>query len=65
MLSHISICMIKTHADIISDFSERSIKGLKEISKRKKFLIFEDRKFGIVLDVLGVISPLTVSRRHW
>ena len=41
-----SICVLKTHADIIDDFGERTIKGLKEVSNRKKFLIFEDRKFG-------------------
>jgi len=40
------ICVLKTHADIIDDFGERTIKGLKEISRRKKFLLFEDRKFG-------------------
>ncbi|KAI9884848.1 MAG: hypothetical protein M1823_003375 [Watsoniomyces obsoletus] len=41
-----SICMIKTHADIIDDFGERTIRGLTELGRRKKFLIFEDRKFG-------------------
>ncbi|KAL8931402.1 MAG: hypothetical protein Q9216_007211, partial [Gyalolechia sp. 2 TL-2023] len=41
-----SICVLKTHVDIIDDFSDRTIKGLKEIAKRKYFLIFEDRKFG-------------------
>ncbi len=40
------ICVLKTHADIIDDFSERTIKGLQEIATRKSFLIFEDRKFG-------------------
>ena len=40
------ICVLKTHADIIDDFGERTIKGLKEVSRRKRFLIFEDRKFG-------------------
>ena len=40
-----SICILKTHADIVDDFGERAIKGLQEISRRKKFLIFEDRKF--------------------
>ena len=40
------ICVLKTHADIIDDFGERTIKGLIEISRRKRFLIFEDRKFG-------------------
>ncbi|KAI4256591.1 MAG: hypothetical protein LQ352_002031 [Teloschistes flavicans] len=41
-----SICVLKTHADIIDDFSDRTIKGLQEIATRKHFLIFEDRKFG-------------------
>ena len=41
-----SICLFKTHADIVDDFGEKTIKGLREISLRKKFLIFEDRKFG-------------------
>ena len=41
-----SICILKTHADIIDDFGEDTIQGLQEISRRKKFLLFEDRKFG-------------------
>ncbi|MCJ1421565.1 orotidine 5'-phosphate decarboxylase [Xylographa parallela] len=41
-----SICVLKTHADIVDDFGDRTITGLREISQRKKFLIFEDRKFG-------------------
>lgn len=41
-----SICILKTHCDIISDFGARTVKGLTEISLRKRFLIFEDRKFG-------------------
>lgn len=40
------ICVLKTHADIIDDFSERTIRRLQEVSKRKHFLLFEDRKFG-------------------
>ena len=41
-----SICVLKTHADIIDDFSERTIRGLQDVARRKHFLIFEDRKFG-------------------
>ncbi len=49
------ICVFKTHADIIDDFSERTIKGLQEISRRKNFLLFEDRKLGDI----GSQSPLS------
>jgi uridine monophosphate synthetase len=40
------ICILKTHADIIDDFSDKTIRGLNEVAQRKKFLVFEDRKFG-------------------
>jgi uridine monophosphate synthetase len=40
------ICILKTHADIIDDFSDKTIRGLNEVARRKRFLVFEDRKFG-------------------
>lgn len=40
------ICLVKTHIDIISDFSyEGTILPLIELSKKHNFMIFEDRKF--------------------
>lgn len=39
------IAVIKTHIDILSDFSEETTKGLKALSEKHNFLIFEDRKF--------------------
>ncbi|QBM86196.1 orotidine-5'-phosphate decarboxylase [Metschnikowia aff. pulcherrima] len=40
------ICLVKTHIDIIDDFSyEDTIVPLLELSKKHKFMIFEDRKF--------------------
>ncbi|KAI9817549.1 MAG: orotidine 5'-phosphate decarboxylase [Pycnora praestabilis] len=41
-----TICVLKTHADIVDDFGEKTIKGLRDVARRKKFVIFEDRKFG-------------------
>jgi uridine monophosphate synthetase len=40
-----SICLLKTHCDIVTDWSDRTARALKEIARRKHFLIFEDRKF--------------------
>ncbi|ABN68626.1 Orotidine 5'-phosphate decarboxylase (OMP decarboxylase) (OMPDCase) (OMPdecase) (Uridine 5'-monophosphate synthase) (UMP synthase) (PYRF) [Scheffersomyces stipitis CBS 6054] len=40
------ICLVKTHIDIIDDFSyEGTIVPLLELSKKHNFMIFEDRKF--------------------
>lgn len=40
------ICLVKTHIDIIDDFSyEKTIVPLLELSKKYNFMIFEDRKF--------------------
>ncbi|XP_055377742.1 uridine 5'-monophosphate synthase [Condylostylus longicornis] len=39
------ICILKTHCDIIEDFSENFIQSLQMLSKKHNFLIMEDRKF--------------------
>lgn len=40
------ICLVKTHIDIINDFSyEGTIVPLLKLAKKHKFMIFEDRKF--------------------
>ena len=41
-----SICVLKTHADIVQDFGHKAMQGLQEIARTKGFLVFEDRKFG-------------------
>ncbi|KKK18167.1 orotidine 5'-phosphate decarboxylase PyrG [Aspergillus rambellii] len=39
------IAVIKTHIDILSDFSQETIDGLQNLAQKHNFLIFEDRKF--------------------
>ena len=39
------ICILKTHVDMLSDFSIGFLKKLQTIAKQKKFLLFEDRKY--------------------
>lgn len=40
------ICLVKTHIDIIDDFSyEGTVVPLLELAKKHQFMIFEDRKF--------------------
>jgi uridine monophosphate synthetase len=39
------ICLLKTHIDIINDFTPALTKQLQEMAKRHHFMIFEDRKF--------------------
>lgn len=39
------ICVLKTHIDIITDFSPKLIKSLRQLAEEHHFLLFEDRKF--------------------
>ncbi len=39
------ICLLKTHIDIIQDFTPALTHKLQELARRYEFMIFEDRKF--------------------
>jgi len=56
-----SICVLKTHCDIVVDWSDRTAQALREIAKRKWFLIFEDRKFA---DIGETVQKQYTSGHH-
>ena len=39
------IVVLKTHVDIVHDFSQETVSGLQRLSKQHNFLIFQDSKF--------------------
>ncbi|KAK4684160.1 hypothetical protein P7C73_g6040, partial [Tremellales sp. Uapishka_1] len=56
-----SVCMVKTHCDIISDFTLEFADELKRLAEEMDFLVFEDRKFA---DIGNTVSLQYSSGLH-
>ncbi|RUS76691.1 hypothetical protein EGW08_015546, partial [Elysia chlorotica] len=39
------VCIVKTHVDILEDFSAEVVEGLTALAAKHDFILFEDRKF--------------------
>ncbi|KDQ20750.1 hypothetical protein BOTBODRAFT_151636 [Botryobasidium botryosum FD-172 SS1] len=57
-----SVCLVKTHIDIIEDFDEDLVSQLQHLSSKHDFLIFEDRKFADIGNTVALQYSRGVHR---
>lgn len=53
------ICAFKVHEDMISDWGLNTSRRLKSIARKKRFILFSDRKFS---DIGGLFLPNILPR---
>ncbi|KAH7014032.1 hypothetical protein B0J12DRAFT_547006, partial [Macrophomina phaseolina] len=56
-----SIGLIKTHSDTITGFNNCAVKRLHDMAKRKRFLLFEDKKSNDLREIY-IGGPLAIAR---
>jgi uridine monophosphate synthetase len=61
------ICLLKTHADIMTDFTMETASNLKMLAQQHNFIVMEDRKFGDIGNTvkLQYSSPVLSLPSGW